>query len=146
MPIIGTQQSPIKIVKNKTWKIDVPEGYLYPNYSGNELAGHFDLESKNFVFEQFEHFVLDGQPWGVRKLHFHDLAEHRLVNDTYPAGHRADYEAHLLHAMGTSPNDDPDGTGPKLVLGTLFHRDAGAERPGVAAHLSVQVWPRTSNG
>jgi carbonic anhydrase len=136
MSVIGTQQSPIRIVKATSFQINVPEHYLYPNYTGNELNGHFDLESKNFVFEQFEHFMIDRQPWVVRKIHFHDLAEHRIVDEHRPPGHRAAYEAHLVHTMGTCPDEDPDATGPKLVLGTFFHHDAKAPQRASAKRLN----------
>lgn len=134
MPIIGTQQSPIRIDKSATLQIVVPENYLDPNYSGAELRGHFDFETDNFVFEEFEYFLVGNQPWVIRKIHFHDLAEHLIAGRD-----RARYEAHIVHTMGTSPCDDLNATGPKLALGTFFHRDGAAQPRYSARKLNEQL-------
>ena len=125
MPIIGTQQSPIEINPATALRIYLADHYLYPSYSGRELNGHFDVPSKNFVFDEVESFKIGTQDWVIRKIHFHDLAEHRFVGRD-----RAHYECHIVHTMGTKASDDPGATGPKLVLGTLFHKDEkAAPRP-----------------
>jgi carbonic anhydrase len=140
MPVIGTQQSPIQIDKHVSYRIYVAEQYLYPNYSGAELRGHFDFEGHNFIFDQFEHFTItspDGaerQDWVIRKIHFHDLAEHRIKGRA-----RARYEAHIVHTKGTSAADDPDATGPKLVLATFFHHDEKAPSRESARKLNEML-------
>jgi len=128
---IGTQQSPIWMSRTASFHIVVPDHYLYPDYSGNELQGHIDPETKNFVFEEFEYFTLAGQPWVARKIHFHKPAEHRTVGRE-----RATYEAHILHTMGISDATDPDATGPKLVLATFFHHDQAAPTRKSARNLN----------
>jgi carbonic anhydrase len=136
-PIIGTQQSPIEIDKDASWRPELPREYLNPNYTGNVLAGEFLLEKHNFEFRETEYFTITGpdgheiQDWVIRRIHFHDRAEHRVKGRA-----RARYEAHIVHTMGTSPADDPNLAGPKLVLATFFHHDQKAPSRASAKRLN----------
>jgi hypothetical protein len=51
MPIIGTQQSPIRIETQKTIRVNFGRGYLTFGYSG-ALPGVY--QGKNFVFDHPE--------------------------------------------------------------------------------------------
>lgn len=113
MPVIGTQQSPIEIDQATTWYAKLDPGFFYPTYSGTPLAGH--LGEHNFIFDEFETIEVGGRDWTLRRIHFHDGAEHVLTGRP-----RSHFEVHLVHTKGASPGDDPDLTKDKLVIGAFF--------------------------
>ena len=102
--------------------------YLYPSYSGRELNGHFDVPSKNFVFDEVESFKGRHPGLGGPENPFPRPGGAPLRR----TGPGSVQQCHIVHTMGNKASDDPGATGPKLVLGTLFHKDekAGAATVG----------------
>ncbi len=127
MPVIGTQQSPIRIVHNDTIsaKLD-PLTFAY----AKALPGKFS--SDNFVFTvQYQPdggevtfgkvLHVGSASWVIRKIHIHAPAEHTF-NEDEPA----DFECHLLHSLV----GDIKGRGPKLVVGVFFKVVGKATKKG----------------
>lgn len=113
MTVIGTQQSPIEIDQSKTWYAKLDDDFFRPTYSDKPLAGHFAED--NFIFDEFESITVGGEEWTLRRIHFHDGAEHILTGR--PQSH---FEVHLVHSKGVSPGEDPDLSKNKLVIGAFF--------------------------
>lgn len=118
MPIIGTQQSPIRIVGEETIYSKVPP--LQYAYTG-KLPGNFKRD--NFEFDVHydsegcevttgKELVVGKLTWVIRKIHIHSPAEHTF-DDEVPHG----FECHLLHSLP----GDVKGRGPKLVIGVFFN-------------------------
>jgi carbonic anhydrase len=115
----GTQQSPIVITEAETWYTKVDEKFFYSAYSGKPLAGY--LDQHNFIFTEFESIKVGKDDWTLRRIHFHDGAEHLIAGRP-----RSDFEVHLVHTIGTKPEEDPNLLTPKLVIGVLFKIKARA--------------------
>ena len=113
MPVIGTQQSPIVIIESETWYTKVDDTFFIPGYSGTPLAGY--LAEHNFIFTDFESIKVGSVDWTLRRIHFHNGTEHEIAGQ--PKCH---FEVHLVHTIGTKPQEDPKLQTAKLVIGTLF--------------------------
>lgn len=113
MSVIGTQQSPIIITESETWYANVDDKFFYPAYTGKPLAGY--LDESNFIFTEFESIKVGGVDWTLRRIHFHSGTEHKLVGQP-----KCQLEVHLLHTLGTTPEEDPSLVKAKLVIGTFF--------------------------
>jgi carbonic anhydrase len=127
MPIIGLQQSPIRIEKDKTYKVDFGPDFMQVGYSG-PLPGKY--QGDNFVFDnprdsKGKTIRFGDNTWVIRKIHIHSPAEH-VLDDNEPAT----YECHLVH----SGENDPHLNQAKLVIGAFFHVDKKAfSRPTIRA-------------
>jgi carbonic anhydrase len=119
MPVIGTQQSPIVITESDTWYTKLPDKFFFPAFSGRPLAGY--LAEDNFIFTEFAAIKVGGVDWTLRRIHFHDGAEHEIAGR--PKSH---FEVHLVHTIGTKPQDDPQLQTPKLVIAAFFRIKAKA--------------------
>jgi len=130
MPVIGTQQSPIRIENAKA--IRVPNSYadLSFNYQ-DDLPGRFNKD--NFVFDfakppceetdsdtDGKILMFGTEEWVIRKIHIHKPAEHTFEEDD-----PLPYECHLLH----SRQGDVKARGPKLVVATFFAVPTKDRRP-----------------
>jgi carbonic anhydrase len=118
MPIIGTQQSPIKIEAAKTIHASFGQDYLAFNYS-RPLTGSVDHAKHNFVFDPPPNenaaaewsIVVGGVTWLIRQIHMHAPAEHLVDSDEAKP-----FETHLVHsAVG-----DVRASGAKLVVGVFI--------------------------
>lgn len=117
MPVIGTQQSPIKIVSRKTLLTTFPPDYFEFDYPNRLLPGKF--ESENFKFlKPVPSVTFRGEKWNLHKIHIHGPAEHRI--DETDA---ADFECHLVNLR----QKDPCEKGEKLVIGVFFKIVDGLE-------------------
>jgi carbonic anhydrase len=125
VPVIGTQQSPVRIVKDDTYRVDFGKDFLTFAYAG-PLPGVF--KGDNFDFDvtsspgggevtKGKELTAGGTLWVLRKIHLHSPAEHRI--DETDA---AEYEAHLVHTLP----GDTKLRGPKLVVGVFVHADKKA--------------------
>lgn len=128
MPVVGTQQSPIRIENEVS--IRVPSNFpsLKIGYD-RSLCGKF--KGDNFVFDiaynpdQSEivagkTVAFDKNTWIIRKIHIHQPAEHVFEeSDPFP------YECHLLHSLA----GDPKGRGPKLVIASFFDVPTPKHKP-----------------
>ena len=125
MPIIGYQQSPIRIEKDNTFRVDFGTNYMRVGYSG-PLPGRY--QGDNFVFDNPQDprgktIQFGDVTWVIRKIHIHSPAEH-VLDDNDPAT----YECHLVH----SGEKDPHLRQAKLVIGAFFHLDKKApSRPTI---------------
>lgn len=123
MPIIGTQQSPIRIVLDET---------IRANLTGH-LAFHYDharpgiFKDDNFVFDLSNNsdgtedvtgktMTAGGKDWVIRKIHIHAHAEHVVVQYAEDRDDFEPLEAHLVH----SRPGDLYGRREKLVVGVFF--------------------------
>lgn len=140
MPIVGTQQSPVRIVRSESFKADFPKGYVRFKYPNRALAGEFSgPQDLNFLFDApHVRITFSGRQWDLRKIHIHHKAEHRFDDDE-----AADFEAHLVHFLP----GDLDGTGPKVVAGILFRKDqnAAVSKKGLA-RLNMAFRERAAGG
>jgi carbonic anhydrase len=118
MPVIGTQQSPIRIVHDETIRVNLT-GHLAFGYD-RALPGRFKNDNFDFEFRLKPDGTEDtsgkalkagGTIWVIRKIHIHSPAEHR-IDDTDPAH----FECHLVHSLP----GDIKLRGPKLVVGVFF--------------------------
>src|SRR6185312_9996177 len=111
MPIIGNQQSPIRIDLEKSIKATFPADYFEIRYPDEDLPGSF--KDDNFVFERGyrPEIAYQNRPWVLHKIHIHRPSEHRIG----PGGPFA-YECHLVHFA----KEDGDEAGPKVVIGVFF--------------------------
>ena len=117
MPVIGTQQSPIRIVRDNTIKAKLsPLQFAY----AKELPGHFKGDNFEFTIlrksngheiTRGKELVIGGVTWVIRKIHIHSPAEH-VFDEEAPA----DLECHLLH----SRVGDEKCRGEKLVVAVFF--------------------------
>jgi carbonic anhydrase len=125
VPIIGCQQSPIRIEKDTTFRVDFGTDYMKASYSG-ALDGKY--QGDNFVFDnpkdpKGKTISFGDVTWVIRKIHIHSPAEHVLDDDEPKA-----YECHLVH----SGVNDPHVREAKLVIGVFFHLDKkAASRPTI---------------
>jgi carbonic anhydrase len=125
VPIIGSQQSPIRIEKDATFRVDFGADYMQVGYSG-PLNGKY--QGDNFVFDhpkdpKGKTISFGGVTWVIRKIHIHSPAEH-VLDDEEPRA----FECHLVHS-GLS---DPHLGQAKLVIGVFFHLDKKApSRPTI---------------
>ena len=116
MPVIGTQQSPIRIVGEETIYAKLtPLKYAYAGL----LPGKFKRD--NFEFDiQFtpagventsgKELIVGSVSWIIRKIHIHSPAEHNIDEDD-----PARLECHLLHSLP----GDVKGRGAKFVIGVF---------------------------
>jgi carbonic anhydrase len=124
MQVLGTQQSPVKIVTANTFHVDFPSDYLQFRYTG-VLTGHFDSKKKIFLFDPAGEDTpwavkFAGVQWFIRQVHIHTPAEHLLDSDAPKP-----YECHLVHSRA----GDPDGKGDKLVIGVFLRgRSSGKKK------------------
>lgn len=117
MPVIGTQQSPIKIVHDKTLHTTFPPHYFDIGYKAGKLPGHF--EEHNFWFTSPSAPVtFRKEKWVLERIHIHRPPEHKI-----DAGPVADFEVHLVHVR----QNDPCERGEALVIGVFFKSDPGAD-------------------
>lgn len=134
MPVIGTQQSPIKIITADTLQANFPPDHLVIEYAEKALAGRF--KGHDFEFSQFGKITCRGKKQKLVKIHIHRPAEHR-VNAT----DAATFECHLVHLAA----DDADLSGPKVVIGVFFHERTGAETPTSIKKLSEKLRLRSES-
>lgn len=132
MPVIGAQQSPIRIVTESTLKADFPADYFAIRYPNRPLAGSF--KGHDFVFTQFAEVTFRKKKWRLRRIHIHRPAEHRI--DKLDA---ADFECHLVHSEAA----DVELAGPKMVIGIFFHKDEKAATPPSLQKLSEALGGRS---
>lgn len=137
MPVIGTQQSPIRIDLGDTLQAVFPANYFSIGYASGNLPGHF--KSHNFVFEPAmrQPLTYKGDLWRLHKIHIHAPSEHLL--DSPAPGH---FECHLVHFAAS----DPDEKGAKLVVGVLFSAKAGAKTPPSIKRLNEKMKDRAIRG
>lgn len=128
MPVIGTQQSPIKIVSADTIYANFPANYFTIDYADKALPGTF--KGHDFEFSQFGKITYRGKKQKLVKIHIHRPAEHR-IDQTEAAA----FECHLVHLAA----DDADLTGPKVVIGVFFHEQTGADTPASIRKLSEKL-------
>jgi carbonic anhydrase len=127
LPYIGCQQSPIRIEKDASFRVDFGTEYIQAGYSG-PLPGKY--QGDNFVFDnpretKGKTIQFGDVTWVIRKIHIHSPAEH-IFEDDEPAT----YECHLVH----SGANDPHLRQAKLVIGAFFHVDKkAASRPTIRA-------------
>lgn len=115
MPVIGTQQSPIKIVHDKTLHTTFPPHYFDIGYKAGKLPGHF--EEHNFWFTSPSAPVtFRKEKWVLERIHIHRPPVHKIE-----AGPVADSEIHLVHVR----QNDPCERGEALVMGVFFKADPG---------------------
>ena len=125
MPIIGCQQSPVRIEKDATFRVDFGPDFMQVGYSG-PLNGRY--QGDNFVFDHPDNpkgktIQFGNVTWVIRKIHIHSPAEH-VFDDDEPST----YECHLVH----SGENDPHLRQAKLVIGAFFHLDKRAvSRPTI---------------
>ncbi len=123
MPVIGTQQSPIRIIVEQTIKANLT-GHLAFQYD-RPLSGVF--QGDNFVFNvdrqsngaedtDGKTIVAGGDQWVIRKIHIHSPAEHVVIQSATDPDVFEPFECHLVH----SRPGDVFGRGPKLVVGVFF--------------------------
>jgi carbonic anhydrase len=116
MPVVGTQQSPIKIVTRKSILASFPPDYFAIDYPDRPFAGTFEHE--NFVFAKpVPSITFRGEKWLLHKIHIHRPAEHR-IDESAPA----DFECHLIHLRQKDPGERSE----KLVIGVFFEIDEKA--------------------
>ncbi len=124
MPVVGTQQSPILVVREDTIWANFPGQTLDVRYVKGVHDGEFDVFENNFVFKApYQTLVVDGQPWDLRKIHIHRHAEHLLTEYRRDEPRPSDFEVHLVHLKAG------EHSGPKVVLGAFFHKQKDAETP-----------------
>lgn len=117
MPVIGTQQSPIRIVREETIHAKIPSlqfGYvgLLPGvFSGHDFVFDIKTNASGAEITTGKELIVGGVTWVIRKIHIHNPAEHLF--DEEPA---AGFECHLLHSLV----GDTKARGPKLVVGVFF--------------------------
>lgn len=112
MPIIGTQQSPIKIMHNETFYTNFDQSYFeIRKYAVNgDVPGV--LDEYNFeLTTPVKGLTYQGNPWYLHRIHFHAPAEH-LVNSDKPNY----FEVHLIHYQ----SDKLHASGPKVVIAGMF--------------------------
>lgn len=120
MPIIGTQQSPLKIVTASTYPVAFGDTFLQFHYT-RALPGAIDPARHNFVFhppadenQAGDWSITVGEAkWLIRQIHMHAPAEHLV--DVDPAQAKP-FEVHLVH----SRPGDVAAAGPKLVIGVFI--------------------------
>lgn len=117
MPVIGTQQSPIKIVSRKTLLTSFSSDYFEFDYSNRLQAGKFNSENFEFL-KPVPSVTFRGEKWNLYKIHIHGPAEHRI--DETDA---ADFECHLVNLRQKDIGDK----GEKLVIGVFFKIVDGVE-------------------
>jgi carbonic anhydrase len=132
VPIIGSQQSPIRIEKAKTFRVDFGRDYIHIGYTG-PLYGVY--KGDNFVFDDPQDptgktITIGDATWVIRKIHIHNPAEH-LLEDNEPAA----YECHLVHSW----ENDPKARQAKLVIGVFFHLDEKAPSKPTIRELSEKL-------
>jgi len=110
MPVIGTQQSPIRIVSKKTLLTSFPPNYLIIDYADKRVSGTF--KNENFIFAKpLPGVTFRGDKWLLHKIHIHMPAEH-LIDATPTSA----FECHLVHLR----QRDPCELDEKLVIGAFF--------------------------
>ncbi|VTR94328.1 A-type carbonic anhydrase OS=Blastopirellula marina DSM 3645 GN=DSM3645_10202 PE=4 SV=1: Carb_anhydrase [Gemmata massiliana] len=122
MPVIGTQQSPIKIESVKAIYAPFGNKHLVFNYS-RSLRGQIDGVKHNFVFDRPGNensapewsITAGGETWLIRQIHMHAPAEHLIDSDSAKP-----FEVHLVH----SRPGDPTAAGDKLVVGVFIQPGA----------------------
>jgi carbonic anhydrase len=120
MAIIGTQQSPIKIITGEAIFAPVDPGFLRFHYT-RPLPGKVD--GHNFVFDPPADeqnaadwsISVDGVKWLIRQIHVHAPAEH-LIDCHCAKDCAKPFEAHLVHS---SPGD-VQAKGTKVVVGVFI--------------------------
>lgn len=132
MPIVGTQQSPIRILTAETLRAEFPANYLTIDYADKPLSGTF--KGHDFTFSQFGKIRYRGKKQKLVKIHIHHPAEHRI-----DATAAAAFECHLVHVAA----NDADLSGPKVVIGVFFHEKKGAATPAGVKDLNERLKARS---
>lgn len=128
MPVIGTQQSPVRILTDDTLYTNFPANYFTIEYADKALPGSF--KGHDFEFSQFGKITYRGKKQKLVKIHIHRPAEHRIDQTDAAA-----FECHLVHLAA----DDAALIGPKVVIGVFFHERAGADTPSSIKRLSEKL-------
>ncbi len=123
MPVIGTRQSPIKLVTKGAMPLARPEDVLriaYENkdYHGTFIGvhpshGNFELDAPTCP-NTYPSVLFQGNVFELRRIHIHFKSEHLIDSDV-----QSDYEVHFLHARQGMMLSDP-----KLVIGILYSQSA----------------------
>ncbi|RCS43955.1 hypothetical protein DTL42_18385 [Bremerella cremea] len=126
MPVIGTQQSPIRINTSETLLVCQPQRIFQVCYQqGVPCTGKFDMAGTghgNLVLQPpYPKVKYQGDCFELRKVHIHLKSEHLIDSDD-----PKDYEVHLLHL----PEGSTAGTDPKVVIGILYRHDPNVESGG----------------
>lgn len=117
MPVIGTQQSPIKIETARAYHVSFGPEFLKFHYT-RPLHGQIDGKH-NFVFDPPPEEVkatdwsitVEGATWLIRQIHMHATGEHPIDADKAKP-----FEAHLVHSLP----GDVKAKGDKLVVGVFI--------------------------
>lgn len=145
MPVVGTQQSPIRIVNAEAIKVaagypNLTIGYDRPlpgRYKGDNFV--FDLPAKAESAANIAGKTVTFGPttWVIRKIHIHKPAEHTFEeNDPFP------YECHLLHSL----LGDLKARGPKLVIAAFFDVTTPKNKPTGKKLAAMKSVDRSSIG
>ncbi len=135
MPTTGQYQSPISLIHQQTFHVDVP-GYLTINYDGAPFPGQFLGASghRNFVIDprtdEYKRTIRLGLETAVlEKIHLHMPSEHDLEGQNHPG------EVHLIHRI-----NDPKRPAQLIVLGCLL----GNAVPDFPRNEVFSQWAQTS--
>jgi carbonic anhydrase len=156
MPVIGTRQSPIKLVTKDAMPLAKPDDVLRIEYKDKDYHGTFigiHPSHGNFELDQpvkpdtYPSVLFQGNVFELRRIHIHFKSEHVIDSIV-----QRDYEVHLVHARQGMTLSDP-----KVVIGILYHESAttpagkGLERfndllrKRAAAGLSLRAFKATDS-
>jgi len=123
MPVIGTRQSPIKLITNDAMRLEKPEDVFRIEYSDKDYHGtfigvhpthgNFELD-KPACPETYPSVWFWGNMFELRRIHIHCKSEHFIDSNV-----QSDYEVHFVHARQGMTLSDP-----KLVIGILYKESA----------------------
>lgn len=145
MPVIGTRQSPIKIITNNSMQLAKPIDVLRIDYKDQDYHGKFigiHPSHGNFELdkpaspETYPAVLFQGKMFELRRIHIHFQSEHVIDSDV-----KCDYEVHFVHAcLGMTLAD------PKLVIGILYREGAATPAGKGLERFNVLLRQRANAG
>lgn len=136
MPVIGTQQSPIRIVSTDSLCVVEPKKLLEIQYDNRNYHGRYEAENFKLDGPAYPKVSFRGRVFELRKIHIHHKAEH-LIDDVP----QREFEIHLFHLPEGGKVDTP-----KLVIGILYHESAAAASGGGLEKINESLRKRKLGG